>query len=595
MHFDEILNHIGTFGRYQKMIFFFVCVFSLPMSYHQFAQVFLAPDTAHWCATPQLTEPNCSLYSKVSDDYSLCLEERKNLSIPRDEKGKFDGCLRYRHFGEEDALLYENETEGFWNETIGCDAGWEYDRSQYHTTVVQDFDVVCDQKNIPEMAQSLFFAGVLVSSLISGFFADWLGRHRTLFLCLGFQFIFSLVTVFAPTMSAFIVLRFFLAVSNMGVYIMAFVIGTELVGPEWRTFIGVCAECAFAMGYMLLAVVAYFVRDWRTLQLIGAIPIAAFFLLIRVIPESARWLITQGRLAEAEVIIRKIAKVNKAKLPEQLFSEADRMQVVVRRSFIDLFRTPNLRKRTFNVMFNWFVNAAVYYGLSLSTSNLGTDDYLAFFIGGFVEIPACIAVLLTIDRFGRRFILFLSLLLGGISCLATIFIEAGAGRTTVAMIGKFGISASFLLIYIFSAEIFPTPVRSIGIGLSSMCARFGSIMAPPLLVLRSLWEPLPLLVFGCLAVLASFLSLLLPETLGLNMPETIKQGEEMGAGVPFRLPHWRGWKHGQGVTRDDDKTYKPVDTNQNGKSDDISGDERGSKDDGCKVDEDEGKVGNALV
>ena len=67
------------------------------------------------------------------------------------------------------------------------------------------------------------------------------------------------------------------------------------------------------------------------------------------------------------------------------------------------------------------------------------------------------------------------------------------------------------------------------------------------------------------------------------------------AGVPFRLPHWRGWKHGQGVTRDDDKTYKPVDTNQNGKSDDISGDERGSKDDGCKVDEDEGKVGNAIV
>ncbi|XP_038078934.1 organic cation transporter protein-like [Patiria miniata] len=552
MHFDEILEHVGTFGRYQKLTFLIVCLMAVPMSYHQLAQVFLAPDTDHWCAVPELLEPNCSALAGAgppdSTAYSRCMEARKNISIPR-KKGKFLQCYRYVLDANDDVSGaagdgYINETiKTSSNKTMKCDAGWEYDRSQYHTTVVQDFNLVCEKKDVPEVAQSVFFAGVLVSSVITGLLADWIGRKTTLFICLGVQFIFSLAIVFSPSVTAFVALRFCLAMANMGVFIMAFVIGTEFVGPGWRTFIGVVVECFFALGYMSLAVVAYFVRDWRILQLVGSVPIILFFLLIRVVPESARWLITQGKLKEAEAIIRKIAKVNKAKLPDQLFNVNDHIQEQGRTSFIDLFRMPNLRKRTFNIMFNWFVNAAVYYGLSLSTSSLGSNDYLAFFIGGFVEIPACLSILPFIDRYGRRILLCLYLLVGGFACLGTIFFAPGAGRTVVAMIGKFGISGSFCLIYIYSAEMFPTPVRSIGMGLSSMSARLGSILAPPLLVLRGVWEPFPLVVFGLLAITAGLTTLLLPETLGLNMPETIKEGEEIGVGVPFRLPHWRGWNH----------------------------------------------------
>ncbi|XP_022109164.1 organic cation transporter protein-like [Acanthaster planci] len=573
MHFDEILGYIGTFGRYQKLTFFIVCLMAVPMSYHQLAQVFLAPDTDHWCAVPELREPNCSDFAGGAPGAdSECLEARKNLTIPRDEEGKFLQCRRFVLEDEYNMAAFNSSGAGYnetmtmtaWNETMECDAGWEYDRSQYHTTVVQDFDLVCGKKDIAEVAQSIFFAGVLVSSVLTGLLADRIGRKVTLFLCLGGQFIFSLAIVFAPNMSAFIALRFFLAVANMGVFIMAFVIGTEFVGPKWRTFIGVVAECFFALGYMILAVMAYFIRDWRMLQVVGTVPIVCFFLLIRVVPESARWLITQGKVKEAEAIIRKIAKVNKAKLPEQLFSADDHIQEQGRTSFVDLFRKPILRKRTLNIMFNWFVNAAVYYGLSLSTSSLGSNDYLAFFIGGLVEIPACFSILPLIDRYGRRIMLSLYLLIGGIACLGTIFIAPGAGRTTVAMLGKFGISASFCLIYIYSAEMYPTPVRSIGMGLSSMCARLGSIFAPPLLVLREVWEPFPLFVFGLLALMAALTSLLLPETLGMNMPETIKEGEELGAGEPFRIPHWRGWNYR--VAReptDEEVSYKQVDSNDN--------------------------------
>ncbi len=57
-------------------------------------------------------------------------------------------------------------------------------------------------------------------------------------------------------------------------------------------------------------------------------------------------------------------------------------------SILDLFATPNLRCKTLNLFFSWFVNSGTYYGLSLSASNLGGNPYFNFFLAAAVEIPA---------------------------------------------------------------------------------------------------------------------------------------------------------------------------------------------------------------
>lgn len=49
---------------------------------------------------------------------------------------------------------------------------------------------------------------------------------------------------------------------------------------------------------------------------------------------------------------------------------------------------------------------------------------------------------------------------------------------TLSLVGKFGIAAAFAIVYVYSAEIFPTEYRSVGIGACSMCARIGGIVAP---------------------------------------------------------------------------------------------------------------------
>ena len=84
------------------------------------------------------------------------------------------------------------------------------------------------------------------------------------------------------------------------------------------------------------------------------------------------------------------------------------------------------KKRTdylFICLINRLVNSLVYYGLSQSTGDLGVDDYWAFFVSGAVEIPALIYATFAVEKFGRKWNTAILELIGGVACLATIFIR----------------------------------------------------------------------------------------------------------------------------------------------------------------------------
>jgi MFS family permease len=90
----------------------------------------------------------------------------------------------------------------------------------------------------------------------------------------------------------------------------------EFIGPKHRGLAGVLFAIPFAIGYLLLPIIAYFIRDWRSLQLTLAAFSSLLILTWWQIPESPRWLLTQGRSEEAENVLRKIARINDRALPE---------------------------------------------------------------------------------------------------------------------------------------------------------------------------------------------------------------------------------------------------------------------------------------
>ncbi|XP_072014759.1 organic cation transporter protein-like [Amphiura filiformis] len=428
MIFEDILEKIGVFGRYQQRLYLALCLRTFCSAMITLMHVFLAGEMDHWCQTPELDIVNCTKWSLDKDQ---CIEAKRSVAIPpagSDSSYEYENCKRYNLTGIEPSDWFPGwVTSDVTNDTLQCDAGWVYDTSQFKTSIVTDFDLVCNKKSLPDLAQSMYFVGVLFSSTFVGAFSD------------------------------------------------------------------------------------------------------------NLLSESPRWLLSKGRITEAQRVIRRIAKVNKKDLPDEFFNNLELHEQEKPQEKSDkqpnvfyLFRYPYLRLKTITLMFIWFITTLVYYGLSLSSGDLGVDFYVSFFVSGAVEIPAYLYVMFALDWFGRKPNLCGSLVLGGIACLLTLLIKSGVWKTVVAMIGKFAITITFAIVFIFTTEQFPTVVRNVGLGMCSAFGRVGSVSAPLIFIISEFWEPLPFVVFGVLSIAGGLASLILPETKGKNLPETIEEGEQFG-------------------------------------------------------------------
>ncbi|VDI80395.1 Hypothetical predicted protein, partial [Mytilus galloprovincialis] len=108
----------------------------------------------------------------------------------------------------------------------------------------------------------------------------------------------------------------------------------------------------------------------------------------KMIPESSRWLLRQGKYDDAENIIQKIAKVNKKKIPARIIDEKT-LETPETANMYHLFSTLEMTKRTIILLWNWIVITMVYYGVTTHTGGtLGGNVYLNFFILAIVEVPA---------------------------------------------------------------------------------------------------------------------------------------------------------------------------------------------------------------
>lgn len=136
-------------------------------------------------------------------------------------------------------------------------------------------------------------------------------------------------------------------------------------------------------------------------------------------------------------------------------------------------------RRTF---FYRFVIGLNYYALSMSVEQLtgSLNFYLAFCIMALVEVPFVFGLLIAMNYFGRKPLLILSLFAGGAACLISLFIPVRftAASLWLGVIAKGFASAASSLKWIYTAELYPTSTRSVGVGVMTTAGTFGCLVAP---------------------------------------------------------------------------------------------------------------------
>ncbi|XP_062127391.1 organic cation transporter protein [Drosophila sulfurigaster albostrigata] len=552
MDFDEILKEIGEFGRYQRVNYLLIC---LPV-------LFAAANSLSYVFTAGIPKYRCHIDECEVQDQTQYQTDWLDHAIPgtRNKHGYFtpgDMCRRYAPNSTANNWQPWEHPESQWIETQECNPSlflteqtqrcqqFVYEIGEY--TIVQEWQLTC-KENTWKLAfvGTTHFAGLVIGTALFGYLADRFGRKYVFLFCTIFMGLTGIGQALAWDYISFLIFALLNAVGTSGVYPLAFIIGVEMVGPRKREMTSIVLNYFYAVGEALVGLAAWLLTDWKHLQLALSIPPLFFVIYVWLVPESVRWLLARNEHEKAGAIIRRAAHVNQRELSLELMASfkqqnlnatdkqqlsSDQEQRQIWASVKQVFGSHSLIWRYILLLFIWAVNAIVFYGLSLNSTNLSGNKYLNFALVCLIEIPGYSLAWLCLRKLGRRLALSGSLLLCAVTCAASGYMTSGQNWLiiTLFLIGKLGITSSFAVIYTYTAEMMPTVIRSGGVGVMSTFARFGAMLAPFVPLLGTYYEPLPMLLFGGTSMLAGLLSLLLPETFHKKLPDTVTDAIMLGS------------------------------------------------------------------
>ena len=354
------------------------------------------------------------------------------------------------------------------------------------------------------------YLGQFAGALIFGAFAERYGRVRSAAGATALMSVMSLACALAGNFPALVALRLVQGIGVGGEMPVAAVYINELSKAHGRGRFFLLYEMIFPVGLMVTGQVGALVvptLGWQVMFLIGGIPglvIAALLLRLR---ESPRWLISRGRLAEADTIIREIEAsgttkttkdTNERPEPRDLrgsnvgadlqVGPSNQVGPANQRTRWTELLSPVYRSRTTAV---WMLWACAYfitnglnnwmptlynrvYGLSLDQAlRAGTLTNVA-------QVVILLGCAFAIDRIGRRRWMTVSFVAGAVLLGALASFAAGSVAAVIVLVTlSYGIVGSAnAVLYLYTPEIYPTRMRAIGTGAATCWLRLASAIGP---------------------------------------------------------------------------------------------------------------------
>ncbi len=338
------------------------------------------------------------------------------------------------------------------------------------------------------------FVGYLFGALFAGMLGDLIGRRAVMMSALALYSVASLVSAAVDSWPAFFAAR---VVAGMGTGAESAIIApylAEFVARRYRgAFTGALAGF-FSFGFVAAALLGYFIvpayeNGWRIVLVVTAVPVVMLLWWRRSLPESPRWLESRGRAEEAGAVLDRIeasfAREGRVLAPPVVEPAVPAVSSgTLLSNFAALLAGRQARITTmtwimwlsitfsYYSFFVWIPGLLVQNGMSI-TKSFGYS--LAMYCA---QVPGYFTAAVFNERIGRQATIASYMLLGGVSALGLAFARSDAEIMTAGLLLSFFMNGTYAGVYAYTAEVFPTSIRTTGAGLASAIGRIGAIAAP---------------------------------------------------------------------------------------------------------------------
>ncbi len=402
-------------------------------------------------------------------------------------------------------------------------------------------------------ANSCALLGCFVGSLLAGRLSDGLGRKKALLISALLFALSSVLTGWSFTFAAFIVWR---VIGGVAIGLASNVSPTyiaEISPAAWRGRLVSLNQLALVVGILAAQIANWRIAErvpegishaamaaswnaqygWRWMFTAVAIPAVIFFVTTPMIPESPRWLVARGRVADANSVLRRIG--GRTYSEHELRAISESLAASTGERNWQALRAPSIRKLLWigialaalqqfsgiNVLFNYAeeVYRSAGYGVN--------DIMFNIVITGTINLVFTILAMFLVDKFGRRRLMLLGCLAVGFSHVAASFAYRQGLQgfwvlaLTLCAIACYAMSLAPVT-WVLITEIFPNRVRAMSVSISVAALWVSSFVLTytfPLLN-RSIGTSGTFLTYGSVCFLgAIFILFSVPETKGRSLEE----------------------------------------------------------------------------
>ncbi|XP_003699409.1 synaptic vesicle 2-related protein isoform X1 [Megachile rotundata] len=374
------------------------------------------------------------------------------------------------------------------------------------------------------LTTTVVFLGMMLSSTFWTNLSDRYGSKQSLTLCAVLLLYYAFLSAFAPNFLWILLLRGLVGFA-IGCVPQSVTLYAEFLPAKQRAKCVILLDCFWALGACFEVAIALVVMPtfgWRWLLILSTIPLLVFAIITPWLPESTIFDMTSGRMDKAVSTLERVARENKKPLPPGRLV-MDRFYQVNHGKLKDVLSKEMCRTSTL-LWLVWMSTAFCYYGVVLMTTelfhtsseqcsswenkkedtcqldcSLERSDYIDLLWTTLAEFPGIFSTIFAIEKIGRKKTMAFQLVMFAvlICFLGRACLLSRVVLTLAIFLARGLIAGVFQAAYVYTPEVYPTHLRSIGVSTCSAMARIGAMVTPYIAQVFLQWS-----ITGAMAIYA---------------------------------------------------------------------------------------------